>query len=427
MFLFRSLLFKDSVFLIFSFKNSKDNLIFYFKDSYSISGVLYLTLTSNFSKLLMDINDELIELFIEKTPDHIHNLAKIDEAVAQFKDPDNFWILCKKLINQGYYKEVVKFLNYTEVQSGFFTGDESKYKRHAVKIYLECFYGLGKINNLIDVCKRYKSTYPNDIYIQIYALTGLFVAYKNRGDYDSAFNYMIEMIKLINDSDDKEKLNIELYSAVFNIGVIFQEFGYIDKALRSYDHALKILDKVENNADRTVVWLNKALCLFRQDQTNKAIDEIDQCLLKLKQKGIDKIDFKLYKIARLYKARFLLELNKNKAAKDILDDFFPLNKNNESIIVFETIMNHLKYLRNIRDFGNFYQFYIKNAQLIANGDIDSLNVLLPQIEHVTNILGHRVFGNELKTLKEVINKKKLVLEKLIQRSTLEQELIFPEI
>ncbi len=372
----------------------------------------------------MQITEQILDVFLDESPEFVFDLIKSNSQFVFLQDFNNVLNVLSQLNREGYYGEIINFLDYVNVQENIFNSSEEKVKELILTCYIRAYYYQGKLEEIEKISQKFLNEFPNSTIIKFTAWGGLAVAAKNKGNYEKAFIQHCEIIKTVKaDKDSKQWYDI-LYLSVANIAIIYHQLDKYSQAIKLYEIALKINEKLEPKNDSTNLKLNIAHCVANdQNKIDIAISIVDECIENYKSKKI-KIDLMAYKLCRLYKAKFLLKANKIQKAKDIIDDFIPVKKNNEQLVKNEAIYCYLTYLFSNREYNAFIRIFLKNYKyLLEDDNTKILEDILIKAREIIDFTEDKNFENQVNEIEEDFQKKYGENKIIINESILNQEIL----
>lgn len=311
----------------------------------------------------MSITDDIIDAFLDNPPEIFYGLIKNDSNFHFLQDLQQLKILGNELIRQGYYFEVVCFTDYAVNQENIFDKPIASVIDIYINFYSQSLYNLGEYDKLIKICNKFINEYENEINLKLSCLNGISISRKKKADFIGAYRCLLEVIKIVSSSDRKEELQIDLYLAYTNLGSLFFEIELFEHSYTQFQKALEVINKIGYNTDKAITLLNISDVLFALNKIDKALLMIEKSIAVYKQKEA-KFDVFIYKLARLYKAKYLLKAERNQEAKDILDDFLPVTKNTEPLVKIEALHRHLVLLFNENKYSLFNKYFDKHHHLL---------------------------------------------------------------
>ncbi len=346
----------------------------------------------------MKVNEKHIDDFLDHTPEVFFELIKNDEAYSYLKDFLTFANFTNTINQQGFHKELVEFIDFVYQQENILNCSEEEIKDCCITLYIRAYYNLGAYEKLIATSAHFEETYNNILAIRITALNGLALGNKKIGRIAQACKYHVEVIKSIKEHEFCEKFQVDLYTAYVNLAVIFTDNKEYELALEYFNRALHTINKYKFFSDKSVVVLNISDVLYELGRTTEALEMIEDALNLYKDKVV-KFNLFIYKLIRLYKAKFLLGAQRIEQAKDIIDDFIPISKNQELLVKAEATHRILTYAYMNKNYHSFFKYFEKSYEyLFQDRSFSFLEEILTYALEIATELNDKEKLNQVKHL-----------------------------
>ncbi len=371
----------------------------------------------------MEVNDEILDLFLDSSPMEFFDLIKSDQELSYLLKFKRFNKFCVSIIRQGYYTELINFLNFVLEQENIFDCSIELLCKRILVLLTDCYVNIGEFQQIINISNEIQDRFPDSDTIKLSVLNGKALASSKLHAFNSAFLYLFEAIDIILNSENRKDHELSLLIFLTNIGSFYKQIDQIDSAIWYYEQANRIIDQLDKSSfDKTELTINLSSCLEKQGKYETAMNLVDENLNKYKSK---QINFNLirYKSLRIRKAKLLLLIGQIEKAKEIIDDFIPINKNTEERVKIEALNCYLNFLFINIEYDLFIYYFKKNHAFLLEIALRADSLVIEILEKAYIVQSKFKDENLLYTLEEL--KQKLPNKTFISKEIMNKRISIP--